>query len=91
VITKVDSILLVFEPEGVALAEEMQACMEAAQDRLKAFVKKAAQDSMQFAMALVMSHIPEADLGPVGDGVMPDCTDDEWTVHFNSAKCGRTV
>jgi hypothetical protein len=37
-------------------------------------------------MALVKSHILEADLGPVVEGVAPDCTDDEWTMHFDSAK-----
>jgi hypothetical protein len=86
VIVKVDSILVVFEPKGVALAEEMQAYMDAAQDHLKTFVKQAVGDSVQFAMALMKSHIPKADLGPVGDGVAPDCTDDEWAVHFDSAK-----
>jgi hypothetical protein len=55
-ITKVDSILVAFEPEGVTLAEEMQARMEAARDRLKAFFKKAAGDSVQFSMFLVKSH-----------------------------------
>jgi hypothetical protein len=40
VIAKVDSILVVFELEGVSLAEEMPAHMEASQDRLKAFIKK---------------------------------------------------
>jgi hypothetical protein len=63
----------------------MPASMEAARDRLKAFVKKTAGDSVQFAMALMKSHIPEADLGPVGEGVVPDCTDDEWIAHLNSA------
>jgi hypothetical protein len=47
---------------------------------------KIARDLVQFAMALVKSHIPEADLGPVGEGVVPDCTDDEQTMHFDSAK-----
>jgi hypothetical protein len=59
--------------------------MEAAQDCLKSFVKTAG-DSVQFAMVLVKSHIPEADLGPVGEDVAPDCIDDEWTAHFDSTK-----
>jgi hypothetical protein len=58
-----------FELEGVALAEEMQACMEAALGRLNAFVKWVATDAVQFSMALVKSHLLEADLDPVGEGV----------------------
>jgi hypothetical protein len=86
VITKVDSILVVFEQKEVALAKEMQARMEVARDRLKVFVKKAAGDSVQFAMALVKSHIPEVDLCLVGDGVTPDYINDKCAVHFDSAK-----
>jgi hypothetical protein len=48
------------------LAAKMPACMEAARAYLKAFIKKAAKDSVQFMMALVKSHDPEADLHPVG-------------------------
>lgn len=86
VMAKVQSILVGFEPEGVTLAGEMLARMEAARERLKAFVKKTAEDSVQFAMSLMKPHIPKADLGPVGEGITPDCTDDEWTSHFDSAK-----
>jgi hypothetical protein len=46
VIAKVDSILVAFEPKGVALAEEMQTCMEAAWDHLKVFIKRTNGDSM---------------------------------------------
>jgi hypothetical protein len=36
--------------------------MEVARNCLKAFVKKAAGDSVQFVMALMKSHILEVDL-----------------------------
>jgi hypothetical protein len=32
------------------------------------------------------SHLPEADLDPVGEGITLDCTDDEWMTCFESAK-----
>jgi hypothetical protein len=67
-----DSILVVFELEEVALAEEMSAHMDAARGCLKSFVKQVAMDAVQFSMALVKSHLPEADLDLVGEGVAPD-------------------
>jgi hypothetical protein len=71
-----------FEQEGAALDEEMLTCLEAARGRLKAFVKKATGDSMQYAMALVKSHDPKADLDLLGDVVAANCTEAEWKAHF---------
>jgi hypothetical protein len=79
-----DSILVAFKPEGVALAKQVQERMEATRGHLKVFVKKAARDSVQFEMALMKSHDPEVDLDPMGEGVAADCTDDEWKAHFAS-------
>ena len=33
---------------------------------------------MQHTLILVKTHLPEADLGPVGDGIPEDCSDAEW-------------
>ncbi|RLM68907.1 hypothetical protein C2845_PM17G06750 [Panicum miliaceum] len=79
---KIDVVLVAFEPEGVALAEEAARRMNGARERPEAFVRKTDKDSMQFAMALVKSHNPEVDLDPVGEGVAEDCTDAEWDSHF---------
>jgi hypothetical protein len=84
VISKVDSILVAFEPEGVTLAEQVQEHMEAAWGRVKAFIKKATRDSVKLAIALVKSHDPKADLDPVGEGITADCTNNEWKAHFAS-------
>ena len=36
-------------------------------------------------MGLVKSHLPEADLDLVGDGVPPDCTEVDWEANHASA------
>ena len=33
---------------------------------------------MQHTLGLVKTHLPEADLDPVGDGIPEDCSDAEW-------------
>jgi len=33
---------------------------------------------VQHNLGLVKSHLPEADLNPVGDGVPKDCSDADW-------------
>ena len=33
---------------------------------------------MQHTLGLVKSHLPEADLNLVGDGVPEDCSDADW-------------
>jgi len=46
---------------------------------------------VQHTLGLVKSHLPEADLDPVGDGVPPDCTEADWEANHASvldiAKC----
>ena len=33
---------------------------------------------MQHTLGLVKSHLPEADLDPMGDGVPEDCSNADW-------------
>ena len=33
---------------------------------------------MQHTLGLVKTHLPEADLDPVGDDIPEDCSDAEW-------------
>ena len=67
-----------FEPEGVAAPESLSERLEASRGRLEAFIRGAAKDVVQHTLSLVKTHLPEADLGPVGDGVPEDCSDAEW-------------
>jgi hypothetical protein len=46
VIGKLDSILVVFEPEEVTLAEEIPTRMEAARGHLMSVIKKVATDAV---------------------------------------------
>ena len=71
-------LLGAFEPEGVAAAESLSEMLEASHGRLEAVVKGAARDAVQHTLALVKSHLPEADLDPVGDGIPGDCTVADW-------------
>ena len=61
-----------FEPEGVAAAESLSERLEVSRSRLEAFAKGAARDAVQHTLGLVKSHLPEADLDPVGDDVPED-------------------
>ena len=63
-----------FEPEGVAAADGLSESLEASRGRLEAFVKGAVGDAVQHTLGLVKSHLPEADLDPVGDDVPEDCS-----------------
>ena len=63
---KVNAVLAAFEPEGTAVAEEL----EAARGRLGVFARGVAEDVSQYTLGLVKSHFPEADLEPVGDGIV---------------------
>lgn len=81
---KIDSVLVALELKGVALAEQVPERLDAARGWLKAFIKKTTKESMQFAMALMRSYYLEADLDPVGEGTMADCTDNEWEAHFTT-------
>ena len=67
-----------FEPEGVAAAEGLSERLEASRGRLEAFVRGIARDVVQHTLGLVKSHLPEADLDPVGDGVPEDCSNADW-------------
>ena len=44
---------------------------------------------MQHTLGLVKTHLSEADLDPVGDGVPEDCSDADWEA--NHACRGRAV
>ena len=37
-------------------------------------------------MGLVKSDFPEADLDPVGDGVPPDCSEEDWEANHTSVR-----
>ena len=67
-----------FEPEGVAAAESLSERLEASRGRLEAFIRRANKDAVLHTLGLVKTHLSEADLGPVGDGVPEDCSDAEW-------------
>ena len=67
-----------FEREGVAVAESLSERLEASRGRLEAFVKEAARDAVQHTLGLVKSHLPEADLDLVGDGIPKDCSVADW-------------
>ena len=58
----------------MAAAEGLFERLEASRGRLEAFVKGAARDVVQHTLGLVKSHLPEADLDPVGDGIPEDCS-----------------
>ncbi|XP_039786419.1 uncharacterized protein LOC120652614 [Panicum virgatum] len=76
---KVDAILATFEPEGMAVAEDLEARLEAARERLEGFARKVAESTAQYTLGLVKSHFSEADLEPVGDGIAPDTSDLAWS------------
>ena len=71
-------LLGAFKPEGVAVAESLSKTLEASRGRLEAFVKGAARDVVHHTLGLVKSHLPEADLDPVGDGIPEDCSNADW-------------
>ena len=75
-----------FEPEGMAAAEGLSERLEASRGRLEAFVKGAAGDAVQYTMGLVKSDFPEVDLDPVGDGVPPDCSEEDWEANHTSVR-----
>ena len=73
-----EALLGAFEPKGVAAAESLAERLEASCGRLEACIRGAAKDAVQHTLGLVKTHLPEADLDPVGDGVPEDCSDTEW-------------
>lgn len=73
-----EALLGVFEPEGVAAAKSLSERLEESRGRLEAFIRGATKDAVQHTLGLVKSHLLEADLNPVGDGVPEDCSDADW-------------
>jgi hypothetical protein len=69
----------VFEPEGVAAEEGLS-------ERLEGFVERVARDAMEYTMGLVKSHFPEADLDPMGDGIPPNCSNEDWEANHSSVQ-----
>ena len=66
----------------MAAAESLAERLEASRGRLEACIRGAAKDAVQHTLGLVKTHLPKADLDPVGDGIPEDCSDAEWD-------CGR--
>ena len=62
----------------MAAAESLSERLEASRGQLEAFIRGAAKDVVQHTHGLVKTHLPEADLDPVGDSVPEDCSDAEW-------------
>jgi len=81
---QLNALLGAFEPEGVAAAENLSERLEASSGGLEAFVKGAVGDVVQHNLGLVKSHLPEADLDLVGDGVPHDCTEADWEANHTS-------
>ena len=73
-----EALLGAFEPEDVAAAEILAERLEASCSRPEACIRGAAKDAVQRTLGLVKTHLPEADLDPVGDGIPEDCSDTEW-------------
>ena len=72
-----EALLGAFKPEGVAAAESLSKRLEASRGRLEAFIRGAAKDAVQHTLGLLKTHLPEADLNPVGDGVPENCSEAE--------------
>ena len=73
-----EALLGAFKPDGVAAAESLAGRLEASRVRLEACIRGAPKDAVQHTLGLVKTHLLEADLDPVGDGVPEDCSDAEW-------------
>jgi hypothetical protein len=86
-----EALLGAFEPEGVVAAESLSGRLEASHGRLEAFVKEAARDAMQHTLALVKTHLPKADLDPVGDDVPEDCSDADWEANHTAVEIAEHV
>ena len=73
-----EALLGAFESEGMAAAESLSERLEASRGRLEAFVKGIARDAVQHTLGLVKSHLLEANVDPVGDGILGDCLMADW-------------
>ena len=81
-----------FEPEGVAAADGLSESLEASRGRLEAFVKGAVGHAVQHTLGLVKSHLPEADLDPVGDDVPADYSKTEWeAIHATDLEVAERI
>ena len=83
---KVSAVLAAFEPEGTAVAEELDARLEAARGRLGVFARWVAEDAALYTLGLVKSHFPEADLELMGDGMAPETSDLAWADYLTDAR-----
>ena len=79
------AVLAAFEPEGTAVAEELDARLEAARGGLGVFARGVAEDAAQYTLGLMKSYYPEVDLEPVGDGLAPDTSDLAWSDYLTDA------
>ena len=79
-----EALLGAFKIEGMAAAKGLFERLEASRGRLEAFVKGATKDAVQHTLGLVKTHLPEADLDPVGDSVPDDCSDAEWEANHTA-------
>jgi hypothetical protein len=70
-----EALLGAFEPVGVAAAESLSGRLEVSRGRVEAVIKGAARDAVQHTLGLMKTHLPEADLDLVGDGIPEDCSD----------------
>jgi hypothetical protein len=68
-----EALLGTFEAEGMAAAESLAERLEASRSRLEACIRGAAKDAVQHTLGLVKTHLLEAELDLVGDGVSEDC------------------
>ena len=83
---KVSAVLAAFEPEGMAVAEELEARLEAVRGRLGVIARGVAEDAAQYTLGLVKSHFPEADLEPMGDGMASETSDLAWADYLADAQ-----
>ena len=83
---KVSAVLAAFEPEGTAVAEELDARLEASRGRLGVFARWIAEDAALYTLGLVKSHFPEANLEPMGDGMAPETSDLAWADYLADAR-----
>ena len=84
--SKVDGILTAFEPDSADLTENLGARLEAARGRLEGFIRRVAEDTIQYSLGLMKSHFPEADLELVSDRIVSDTTDLVWLDYLSSAR-----
>ena len=83
---KVSAVLAAFEPEGTAVAEELDARLEAARGRLGVFARWVAEEAALYTLGLMKSHFPEADLEMMGDGMAPETSDLAWADYLVNAR-----